>query len=625
MRHIGNLTFLIFFIVQLSGQTLVETKIQLLEKIIHDTTRQEIVRAKAISEIDELYWASQPRKAGKYFQLIQSFQKTRPSDSLDIEISLMKIRKSFNQSRFSECLQECARSMEMSQDIDDTDKSVRILSFLIMLNNADRSGNLLGLEKKATEYITKAKLLSDKVKDYKILSAFYQAQAGYLLMQNKVEEAKEVLVNNEINLKFRLSGVDQIIHLAYTYNLLGRCFLMTNELSNSEFYLSKAQDMTEKYDLGGIKYVVYIHLGLLKEKQKQLSEASLYFDKCYGEINIMSKNKVPTILQNLASFYERQNQWEKAFQLLKMYNSVKDSIFNADKMKYFIEQQEKLGLKDKELQIEKLNFKSGIEKEKNRNFKIIASIVLIFLLGLIFIGYIYYINKRNLIEETDQKQLLMSILTHDIRSPILGVQIGMPIVLKSIKENGKSEMSRQLEFLYGALTELNTITENLFNFINLKSKRNQIHFSTFKVKNEMDLVVDELFYKTERKGIKIVKLSPGDFTVKTDRTIFQSIFRNVLDNAIKYTYENTSIEIDTFHRDDCIIVSVRDFGPGVVSEIGDKIFDIKGKTHDTEIGGEKGSRIGLFVAKKLAALCKMELAYIKVSPGAKFEIIIPHR
>jgi penicillin-binding protein-related factor A (putative recombinase) len=77
-------------------------------------------------------------------------------------------------------------------------------------------------------------------------------------MQNKVEEAKEVLVNNEINLKFRLSGVDQITHLAYTYNLLGRCFLMTNELSNSEFYLSKAQDLSEKYDLGGIKYVVYI-------------------------------------------------------------------------------------------------------------------------------------------------------------------------------------------------------------------------------------------------------------------------------------------------------------------------------------------------------------------------------
>jgi hypothetical protein len=120
MRHIGNLTFLIFFIVQLSGQTLVETKIQLLEKIIHDTTRQEIVRAKAISEIDEIYWASQPRIAGKYFQLIQSFQKTSPSDSLDIEISLMKIRKSFNQSRFSECLQECARCLEIAQDIGDT-------------------------------------------------------------------------------------------------------------------------------------------------------------------------------------------------------------------------------------------------------------------------------------------------------------------------------------------------------------------------------------------------------------------------------------------------------------------------------------------------------------------------
>ena len=75
MRHIGNLTFLIFFIVQLSSQTLVETKIQLLEKIIHDTTRQEIVRAKAISEIDEIYWASQPRKAGKYFPKIKIFRE----------------------------------------------------------------------------------------------------------------------------------------------------------------------------------------------------------------------------------------------------------------------------------------------------------------------------------------------------------------------------------------------------------------------------------------------------------------------------------------------------------------------------------------------------------------------
>jgi len=101
-----------------------------------------------------------------------------------------------------------------------------------------------------------------------------------------------------------------------------------------------------------------------------------------------------------------------------------------------------------------------------------------------------------------------------------------------------------------------------------------------------------------RKNLTFVNLLNQDHYVEVDNNLISMVFRNLINNSIKFTPRNGKIEIESYDIGDFIRVDIRDNGVGIDKDDLPKLFrkDIKFTTLGTE--GEEGTGLGLLVARE---------------------------
>lgn len=97
------------------------------------------------------------------------------------------------------------------------------------------------------------------------------------------------------------------------------------------------------------------------------------------------------------------------------------------------------------------------------------------------------------------------------------------------------------------------------------------------------------------------------------------MLRNLISNAIKYSYENGSIEIDYNPTSTNHIISVKDYGVGMSDEYVKNIFVLKNKTSKPGTANEKGTGFGLLISYELIKACNgMLYCESEVGKGTTF-------
>ena len=136
-------------------------------------------------------------------------------------------------------------------------------------------------------------------------------------------------------------------------------------------------------------------------------------------------------------------------------------------------------------------------------------------------------------------------------------------------------------------------------------------------------VVDIFEMIAQTKRIKL-DLQMGDtpLVVTADNDMLKTVVRNFLSNAIKFSPEDSSIEIIMTKEGDFAKVSVRDHGVGIAAERLGSIFHKGETTYGT--GGEEGSGLGLQLcqdfARKIGGDCTVESVE---GEGSTFSVLIP--
>ena len=107
----------------------------------------------------------------------------------------------------------------------------------------------------------------------------------------------------------------------------------------------------------------------------------------------------------------------------------------------------------------------------------------------------------------------------------------------------------------------------------------------------------------KRKGVLIKpKLNDGLPGIFADPDRIRQILFNLLGNAIKYTNEGDSVEVETKHIDNIVLFSVSDHGPGIPEADIPRLFDIYHRTQEARQSRTKGLGLGLFIVKSLVDL-----------------------
>jgi signal transduction histidine kinase len=218
------------------------------------------------------------------------------------------------------------------------------------------------------------------------------------------------------------------------------------------------------------------------------------------------------------------------------------------------------------------------------------------------------------------KDKLFSILSHDLRSPldILKNQL-LSFDLKKMK---KTEIEKYIHSISKSVDENHFILDNILNWSHKQIKERKIDYQIFEVNSIIKEIVDLFNERASKKKIQIEFNYKKPLLVKSDRGIFKLVMVNLLNNAIKYSYESSNIKIQSFIKQDKVFVSVMDQGIGLPKNR-DEIFNLQNNISRSGTSEEKGVGIGLYLCKDFLSIMGEEITAENRKPrGAKFQFSI---
>ncbi|MCK9304614.1 MAG: HAMP domain-containing sensor histidine kinase [Bacteroidales bacterium] len=279
-----------------------------------------------------------------------------------------------------------------------------------------------------------------------------------------------------------------------------------------------------------------------------------------------------------------------------------------------------------------------IEKQSKINDYLLAgiSIIVLFTLALSFYAIIVLRKEvmnqilelqesnKKLIELNSTKDKFHSIIAHDLKNPF-NTLLNLSILLKeSLAENNREEIQQMVQMMYDSASLTYKLLENLLEWSRIQTGRLDVKPTAIK---PSELISDVLHFTeslAHSKKIKIETKIESDESIYADEEMVKAILRNLMTNAIKYTYSNGTVKIETEMRGENILFTVSDNGTGIDPESLVKLFDIGNKNTIRGTGGEKGTGMGLALCKEFVELNKGEI-WVESEPGkgSAFRFTIP--
>jgi signal transduction histidine kinase len=126
------------------------------------------------------------------------------------------------------------------------------------------------------------------------------------------------------------------------------------------------------------------------------------------------------------------------------------------------------------------------------------------------------------------------------------------------------------------------------------------------------------------KNISIMNEVEDDLIIWADKNSMMTVFRNLINNAIKFSHKDNTIEVLATKVNNEIVVKVKDYGVGIPEEKLRDIFKLKGDKSTWGTAKEKGVGLGLSLAYDFVKMNKGEiLVESKVDKGTTFVVKLP--
>ena len=224
----------------------------------------------------------------------------------------------------------------------------------------------------------------------------------------------------------------------------------------------------------------------------------------------------------------------------------------------------------------------------------------------------------------DYKDKFVSIISHDLRSPVAAV-----LGISEMLINDETEMSKLDDFykdmihsIQEEMIRLLDYNDKLYHWSNLELGNFEIvktETSLEKIIRTVERTADK---KLKAKGITFSTNLEVDFKINVDMTLFLQVLNNLMANAIKFTPERGNISIDIVKNEN-LTLSVIDSGVGMPKEIAENIFDGFARNSTIGTGGEKGTGLGLGIVKKVIDSHGFDIhVESEIGKGSKFIITI---
>lgn len=207
-------------------------------------------------------------------------------------------------------------------------------------------------------------------------------------------------------------------------------------------------------------------------------------------------------------------------------------------------------------------------------------------------------QKEELLELNATKDKFFSIIAHDLRGPISSMISLSRLLSSGFDELPPEQINDILRSQYTMSWNSLKLLDNLLQWAQVQTGRLRPVPELVKIDEAVQLSISPVIQNAKAKNIAVIREVEPNLAVYADKNMLQTVIRNLVSNAIKFTHPGGSVTISAKEDHQQIIITVKDTGVGMTPQVIQDLFKLE-KSHSTRgTANEQGTGLGLLLCKE---------------------------
>ena len=211
-------------------------------------------------------------------------------------------------------------------------------------------------------------------------------------------------------------------------------------------------------------------------------------------------------------------------------------------------------------------------------------------------------SEQKLKESNASKDTLFSIISHDLRNPFGSVLNLAEFLIEDINEIPKEEIQVFATSIHEAAQSVYKLLNNLLEWSRIQTGKIDYSPREILLKEFAEAILKLYRTNLKNKNINVDLDIDRNVSVYADANMINTVLRNLISNAIKFSFKGNKIFIKSEVKDDKCIISVKDKGTGISRKDIENVFKISSNKSRKGTADEEGTGLGLVLTKEFVEL-----------------------
>ena len=375
--------------------------------------------------------------------------------------------------------------------------------------------------------------------------------------------------------------------------------LEQNQLKEAFEPLTEALDIAGKIGDNEIIALCYMHLGVLYSRTGEMDKVASMLKQA-EELSLETgyERVRQEVLKTASNLSLEAGDYKSAYEYLEKSQNLADTLMNRQMLEKTHEFEIRYKSKESESELALYKQKLKIVHQQQTFLAVILLLLTILVVTLVINRRRSRTKNKKLKELNETKDKLFSIISHDLKSPAIAQKVALDMMIQRADKYDTETLMMLNAFNNAAESQL-SLLQNLLNWANMQTGKMTYNPMPFKFCESIVKSIELYAISAKNKGIQFVSDISENCIVQADRQMINTVVRNLLNNAVKFSEPNGTIRVAVSSHDGYVRVSIANRGTGMPQQQIDDLL-VDGKTTSKDgTHGEKGSGLGLIICKEL--------------------------
>ncbi|MCB2197111.1 MAG: PAS domain-containing sensor histidine kinase [Bacteroidetes bacterium] len=208
-------------------------------------------------------------------------------------------------------------------------------------------------------------------------------------------------------------------------------------------------------------------------------------------------------------------------------------------------------------------------------------------------------NKKHELEEmVRMKDKFLSIIAHDLRDPF-NILIGYSdLILEQLEDYSPEKFEKHIQAINVSSNNAYNLLNNILDWSKAESGNISYRPEEVNLKKLIGFILTSASTNALAKNITLKSYIQDDYIASIDENMIKTVLRNLINNAIKFSFKNSDVVVEVLNEKLQYIIHVIDTGIGIKEDVLHQIFSPEFNTSESGTANERGTGLGLKICKE---------------------------